>query len=178
MNNLTITTNKKTLGVGWDWTRIFKLSSGRATERHQTYDNICTLSEPVCRDIMFCNRSESALNFEKKYACTKKFRKIKPLYSCLPSQDRHAHINFIGYFVCQLRGVPSWVQMKPLGLRNRILMFSRMFIRIIYLQVKCPNALVCECSKTGMRLFTLLYVNLTTLTSLHAAEHQNLISEA
>jgi len=80
----------------------------RNRQRHQTHYIMLRWSESVCIDIMFCNRSASALNFEKKnYARTKMFRKIRPLYSCSPSQDRHAHINFIGYFVCQLRGVPS-----------------------------------------------------------------------
>jgi len=58
-------------------------------------------------------------------------------------------------------------------------MFSRMFIRIIYIHVKCPNRFSVRMFQDGYEvMFTLLYFNLTTLMSLHAAEHQNLISEA
>jgi len=72
-----------------------------------------------------------------------------------------------------------WVQMKPLGRRNQILIFSRMFIRIIYLHVKFPYLFSVRMIQDGYEvMFKLFNFNLTTLMSLHAAEHQNLISEA
>jgi len=79
VNCLTITTNKKTLGVGWDWTRIPWFKHGRATDSAIKHiASVSRWSESVCRDIMFCNRSASALIKKKITLVQRSSEKLDP----------------------------------------------------------------------------------------------------